>query len=758
MRANRRLRTTIGAQHGLSGGLRPRWWTRFIKGCIALVMVADGPARPPRAVESPALPSSASVVAACCDVESSIANKIQRPEGALHVICHVESSVTEIERSAESSSHPHKSIDASTATIHANTANNNDPAPFSISPLLMPTAGFHGGRRNHHLGSSAGSHHGVLNRPSDAQAGEAPVSHVANHHSTTTTTSTPSMAHKPTTTSKPPGLLFKLPLLLPESSAPSSPPPSPPSSTCSSSPSESQQSDTEPSLSQQSDTDTSAIEESSASSNEHSTERSATSLHESDASSPAGASDGEHVPEADTQRAAMAGTAQPAATHADAWLDNDDDDRLRLHRRVTAQQYLHLNDRCVRLRRQQIADHALISQLRNQIARLQQTQRQLERICVRQRPHCHADSSAVAALAVTRMQAAWRGYLTRRSRGILVRSAGMNAQLLVRRALRVRSALRRYQYFEDRRVLERAFPTVEVPTPVSATPQPETGGGAFAATAANGILHCMKAGYISADPALVLAQPAVQQQLRDVGLQPLSARTRQPSTCHSNNAARNVGDDLPHPAPGTRLLHEKLREKGLANLCDVTVQVDVHSLQDLEHIDMFDLLFRLAQVGVNIDDAHIRKLRSLGVRLNKAAQAQRSTQHQLISELAAREQLHSFPKQWVDNLFRRREVDAAIRLEHASRIRNRHRRKQSKAPDSGPPGTHMRPFDAFIPPGAKPGDVVTVAVTKPNFGLPGHGDRTSIKTIVVPKDHIPGSRKPCQVLLPVRFQPTRRGH
>ena len=211
------FRTTIGAQHGLSGGLRPQWWTRFIKGCIAPVMVADGPARPPRAVESPALTSSASVVAACCDVESSIANKIQRPEGALHVICHVESSVTKIEHSAESRSHPHKSTDASTATIHANTANNNDPAPFSISPLLMPTAGFHGGRRNHHLGSSAGSHHGVLNRPSDAQAGEVPVLHVANHHSTTTTTSTPSMAHKPTTTSQPPGLLFKLSLLLPAS-------------------------------------------------------------------------------------------------------------------------------------------------------------------------------------------------------------------------------------------------------------------------------------------------------------------------------------------------------------------------------------------------------------------------------------------------------------------------------------------------------------------------------------------------------------
>ena len=284
------FRTTIGAQHGLSGGLRPQWWTRFIKGCIAPVMVADGPARPPRAVESPALTSSASVVAACCDVESSIANKIQRPEGALHVICHVESSVTKIEHSAESRSHPHKSTDASTATIHANTANNNDPAPFSISPLLMPTAEFHGGRRNHHLGSSAGSHHGVLNRPSDAQAGEAPVLHVANHHSTTTTTSTPSMAHKPTTTSQPPGLLFKLSLLLPASaapspppSAPSSPPPSPPSSTL-------------PSESQQSDTDISAIEESSASSNEHSTERSATSLHESEASSHVGASDGEHVP------------------------------------------------------------------------------------------------------------------------------------------------------------------------------------------------------------------------------------------------------------------------------------------------------------------------------------------------------------------------------------------------------------------------------------------------------------------------------
>ena len=502
------FRTTIGAQHGLSGGLRPQWWTRFIKGCIAPVMVADGPARPPRAVESPALTSSASVVAACCDVESSIANKIQRPEGALHVICHVESSVTKIEHSAESRSHPHKSTDASTATIHANTANNNDPAPFSRSPLLMPTAEFHGGRRNHHLGSSAGSHHGVLNRPSDAQAGEAPVLHVANHHSTTTTTSTPSMAHKPTTTSQPPGLLFKLSLLLPASaapspppSAPSSPPPSPPSSTL-------------PSESQQSDTDTSAIEESSASSNEHSTERSATSLHESEASSHVGASDGEHVPEADTQRDAMAGTAQPAATHADAWLDND---RLRLHQHVTAQQYLHLNDRYICLRRQQSADHALISQLRKQVARFQQTQRQLERICVRQRPHCHADSSAVAALAVTRMQAAWRGYLTRRSRGVLVRSACMNAQLLVDRALRVRSALRQYHSFEDRRVyraqLERAFPTVAVPTPVSATPQPETRGGAFAATATNGILHCMQAGYISAGSALVLARPS-QEDLR----------------------------------------------------------------------------------------------------------------------------------------------------------------------------------------------------------------------------------------------------
>ena len=77
----------------------------------------------------------------------------------------------------------------------------------------------------------------------------------------------------------------------------------------------------------------------------------------------------------------MAGTAQPAATHADAWLDND---RLRLHQHVTAQQYLHLNDRYICLRRQQIADHALISQLRKQVARLQQTQRQLEpsSVCV----------------------------------------------------------------------------------------------------------------------------------------------------------------------------------------------------------------------------------------------------------------------------------------------------------------------------------------------------------------------------------------
>ena len=142
-------------------------------------------------------------------------------------------------------------------------------------------------------------------------------------------------------------------------------------------------------------------------------------------------------------------------------------------------------------------------------------------------------------------------------------------------------------------------------------------------------------------------------------------------------------------------------------------------------------------VCVDINDALVRKLRSLGVRLNAGARAARRAIYHLTFQRSDK-----LTPQMRDEYL----VDMAIDFEGMSRERSRRRRKSS-IPDLGPPGARMHTFET-TPCFKAPGTQWQVVLNTP------HGPR--MKYVVVPDGHVRGATFTVQ--LPLRVRRTRRSH
>ena len=239
---------------------------------------------------------------------------------------------------------------------------------------------------------------------------------------------------------------------------------------------------------------------------------------------------------------------------------------------------------------------------------------------------------------------------------------------------------------------------------------------------------------------------------------------------YNPEAASAATQHLAAPRP-TRTITVELRQQlhltGLAHLCSVLPLIRVHSLPELRQLDMFEVLCRLSRACtnsrhnasllpkhnsrsrgswqqaaelhkracVNVDDALIRKLRSLGVKLNAGARAARHTIYRLTFQSSEK----LTPHMRDDYL-----VDMAIDFEQKSRERSRQRRK-SNVPNLGPPGTRMHAFETS-PCYETPGTLWRVVLNAPR------GPRT--KDIIVPDGHVQGAKLAVQ--LPVRSRRSRR--
>ena len=250
---------------------------------------------------------------------------------------------------------------------------------------------------------------------------------------------------------------------------------------------------------------------------------------------------------------------------------------------------------------------------------------------------------------------------------------------------------------------------------------------------------------------------------------------------YNPEAASAAAQQLAAPRP-TRTITVELRQQlhltGLAHLCSVLPLICVHSLPELRQLDMFEILCRLSRACTNarhnasllpnnkgwpwqqnngcqtttagswqqaaelhkracvdVDDALIRKLRSLGVKLNAGARAARHTIYRLTFQSSEK----LTPHMRDDYL-----VDMAIDFEQKSRERSRQRRK-SNVPNLGPPGTRMHAFETS-PCYETPGTLWRVVLNAPR------GPRT--KDIIVPDGHVQGAKLAVQ--LPVRSRRSRR--